>query len=57
MSPMCAECGETSGRIQRVVVSWPRGDHRELWLHPECERDCLQRIEGEQNKDAARVNK
>jgi hypothetical protein len=46
--PMCIECGETSGIVQRVAIAWPNGHHRELWLHPDCERDCLERLEREQ---------
>jgi hypothetical protein len=45
--PMCVECGETSGTVQRVAIAWPNGHHRELWLHPHCERDCLERLERE----------
>ena len=49
--PICAECGLDIGIIQHVDIAWPyakgRQRHVELWLHPECEVECIKRLEAD----------
>lgn len=51
----CAECGRLDGRIQHVDIAWPLGQHFELWLHPQCEAECIERLE--RNQTTARAIK
>ena len=44
----CAFCGASTGRIQHVDIAWPGGRHVEVWLHPECEKDFVEKAEREQ---------
>ena len=48
--PVCAECGGTEGKIQHADIAWPFLEpprHYALWLHPECEAVCIERLETE----------
>lgn len=44
--PKCAFCEKTEGRIQFVAIATPgRLDVHNAWLHPECEKEYLRRID------------
>ena len=45
--PICAECGGEDGIVHHVDIAWPGGRHVELWLHPECEIECIKRLEAD----------
>ena len=50
---ICNQCGRGDGvvlgKVQQVDIAWPGGQHIRIWLHRACEKQAIERIEGQRH--------